>query len=39
MGGGWFGYYDIPDSLHIADQLDRAIAIGRGCLCNIGGQS
>lgn len=29
LGPDWFAYYDIPDYLHRADTMERAIEIGR----------
>ncbi len=29
---GWCGYLDTSDCMHIADSLERAIEISRGCI-------
>lgn len=35
MPEGWFQYLPIPDMLHIADSLQRAVEIGDECLRNL----
>lgn len=33
MGDDWLHYHNISDYMHIADSMERAIEIGRECLC------
>ncbi len=35
MPAGWFQHLPIPDMLHVADSLERAVEIGGECLKNL----